>query len=171
MARAAKQLGAKACLATAAVGSLRREWGPGTLVVAKDFLDLTYRNVTMHERQVVHTDFSTPFPARDALLFAGGERVQDGGVYLGLNGPRYETPAEIETFGKLGADLVGMTASTEAIAFREAGIDYGLLAIVTNLAAGLSDAILDHQEVVDEMVRTGESAVKILLDAAVQRAR
>ncbi len=163
MARATRLLGAKACLATAAVGSLRREWGPGTLVAPQDFLDLTYRNVTLHERTVVHTDFSDPFPARGALLQNG---VVDGGVYMGLNGPRYETPAEIETFRGLGADLVGMTATTEAIAFREMGVPYGLLAIVTNLAAGLSDAPLDHEEVVVEMRRSGERAVEILLEAA-----
>ncbi len=167
MAHAAKALGAKACVATAAVGSLRREWGPGTLVAARDFLDLTYRNVTLFDRQVVHTDFSDPFPARGALLT---EDVVDDGVYLGLNGPRYETPAEIETFRALGADLVGMTASTEAIAFREAGVPYGLLAIVTNLAAGLSDTPLDHEEVVVEMMRSGERAVEILLGAAVRLA-
>lgn len=167
MARAAGALGARACLATAAVGSLRREWGPGTLVVPKDFLDLTYRNITLHDRAVVHTDFSDPFPARAALLQHG---VEDGGVYMGLNGPRYETPAEIETFRGLGADLVGMTATTEAIAFREAGVPYGLLAIVTNLAAGLSDAPLDHEEVVVEMRRSGERAVEILLEAAARLA-
>ena len=163
MARAAKLLGARACLATAAVGSLRREWGPGTLVAAKDFLDLTYRNATLYDRTVTHTDFSEPFPARGALLQEG---VVDDGVYMGLNGPRYETPVEITTFAKLGADLVGMTASTEAIAFREAGVPYGLLSIVTNLAAGLSDVPLDHEEVVVEMKRTGERAVEILLEAA-----
>ena len=163
LARAVNGLGAKACLATAAVGSLNAEWGPGTLVAAKDFLDLTYRNLTLHDRAVVHTDFSDPLPARAHLLQEG---VVDGGVYLGLNGPRYETPAEIRTFRGLGADLVGMTASTEAIAFRELGVPYGLLAIVTNLAAGLSDAPLDHEEVVVEMKRSGERAVGILLEAA-----
>ena len=167
MARATLILGAKACLATAAVGSLRREWGPGTLVAARDFLDLTYRNLTMHDRQVRHVDFSEPFPARAFLLQEG---VIDDGVYMGLNGPRYETPQEIETFRRLGADLVGMTATTEAIAFREIGVPYGLLAIVTNLAAGLSDAPLDHEEVVVEMRRSGERAVEILLDAAVELA-
>ena len=167
MARACKQLGVKACLATAAVGSLRAEWGPGTLVAAKDFLDFTYRNITFHEQTVTHTDFSDPFPARTALLQEG---VVDGGVYMGLNGPRYETPVEIKTFGELGADLVGMTATTEAIVFREAGVPYGLLSIVTNLAAGLSETPLDHEEVVVEMKRSGERAVEILLEAAVRLA-
>ena len=162
MARAVAALGARACFATAAVGSLRREWPAGTLVAPGDFLDLTYRNVTLHDRAVRHVDFSAPFPARAALLQSG---VRDGGVYLGLNGPRYETPAEIRTFAGLGADLVGMTASTEAIAFREAGVPYGLLAIVTNLAAGLEDVELDHTEVVDVMGRVGERVVSILREA------
>ncbi len=167
MARAARVLGVKACLATAAVGSLNADWTPGTLVAAKDFLDLTYRNVTAYDREVVHTDFSLPFPARAALLQDG---VVDGGVYMGLNGPRYETPTEVATYRALGADLVGMTASSEAIAFREIGVPYGLLAIVTNLAEGLSETPPNHEEVVDEMKRSGARAVEILLEAAARLA-
>ncbi|HSI72644.1 MAG TPA: MTAP family purine nucleoside phosphorylase, partial [Fimbriimonas sp.] len=111
-----KALGAKACFASAAVGSLRREWKPGTLVACSDYLDLTYRNSTLYDRQVVHTDFSDPFGprARAALLAAGKDvsaHVEDGGVYTCLNGPRYETPMEILVYEKLGGDLVGMTAA------------------------------------------------------------
>lgn len=165
MATAAAKLGATGCLATAAVGSLSKEWPAGTLVVPDDFLDLTYRNVTLHDRAVRHVDFSIPFPARHALLKSGKDSVVDGGVYLGLNGPRYETPAEIRTFAGLGADLVGMTASTEAIAFREAGVPYGLLSIVTNLAAGMEEVELDHSDVVDVMQSVGDKVVDILLNA------
>ena len=59
-----------------------------------------------------------------------------------------------------------MTASTEAVLMREANIDYGCLAIVTNLAAGISDAPLSHNEVVEEMNRSGDRAVGVLLGAA-----
>lgn len=169
MAYGMKALGVKAVFSTAAVGSLREEWGPGTLVACSDFLDFTFRNLTLFDRQVVHRDFSEPFPSRKALLRAAtelGETVQDGGVYLCGNGPRYETPHEIQLYKQFGADLVGMTAASEAILMREAEVDYACLAIVTNLAAGISPTPLDHQEVVDEMLRSGERAVRLLITAA-----
>jgi 5'-methylthioadenosine phosphorylase len=165
MALGLKQLGAQACFSTAAVGSLRREWTPGTLVACSDFLDLTGRFQTLFDETVVHTDFSVPFPARTFLLRAAdeaGERVEDGGVYICCNGPRYETPFEISLYQSWGGDLVGMTAATEAILMREAGVPYGCLAIVTNLAAGLLEQPLSHEEVVVEMTRSGERAMKIL---------
>lgn len=171
MALGMKEAGVKACLSTAAVGSLRPEWGPGTLVACSDFYDLTYRNLTLFDRSVVHRDFTHPFgvAGRAALLEAASENsdsVQDGGIYLCGNGPRYETPAEILLYRQFGADLVGMTAASEAILMREAEVDYACLAIVTNLAAGISPTPLNHQEVVDEMLRSGDRAVKILLAAA-----
>jgi len=171
MAYGMRELGVKACLATAAVGSLRREWGPGTFVACSDFFDLTYRNLTLFDAKVIHRDFTDPFGvrARRALLEAGaaeGAHVEREGLYLCGNGPRYETPKEIQLYRQLGADLVGMTAASEAILMREAEVDYGCLAIVTNLAAGISETPLDHQEVVDEMKRSGETAVRILLNAA-----
>ncbi len=166
-----KQLGVKACLSTAAVGSLRREWPAGTLVVCSDFLDMTGRNSTLFDDVVVHTDFTQPFGSnsRAALLASAQEmevRAQNGGVYLCGNGPRFETPHEIVLYKSFGADLVGMTAATEAILMREAGVDYGCLAIVTNLAAGISENPLSHEEVIEEMNRSGDLAVKVLLGAA-----
>lgn len=167
MALGLKALGVKACFATAAVGSLRPEWGAGTLVVPHDFLDLTARNVTLYDREVVHTDFSSPLPARKHILRAAsdeGLEAKDQGIYVCGNGPRYESPHEIDLYGKVG-DVVGMTASTEAIVMREAGVDYGCLAVVTNLACGIADQPLSHEEVVEEMERSGEKAVRILLRA------
>ena len=170
MALGLKQLGAKACLSTAAVGSVRPEWGPGTLVNCSDFVDLTARNPTLFDRTVAHTDFTEPFSAmaREAIQSASaqvGIPVEPSGIYICGNGPRYETPHEIQLFRHLG-DLVGMTASSEAILMREAGVPYACLAVATNLAAGISANPLSHEEVVEEMRRSGESAVKIILAAA-----
>lgn len=170
-----RSVGVKACFSSAAVGSLRREWGPGTLVNCHDFVDLTSRNLTLFDRKVVHTDFTTPFDpiCRRAIEIAAsrtGIALEPRGIYICGNGPRYETPHEIDLFQAIG-DLVGMTAATEAIAMREAGVPYGCLAVVTNLAAGISETPLDHQEVVDEMNRSGERAVAALLDAAVEVSR
>jgi len=171
IALAMRSLGVKACLSTAAVGSLRRDWPAGTLVVCSDFLDFTGRHPTLFDRPVVHRDFTSAFGPLSLLVLteaaaANDIEVKQGGVYLCTNGPRYETPKEIEMYSSLGGNLVGMTAASEAILMREANVDYGCLAIVTNLASGISDTPLDHQEVVDEMKRSGERAVRILLTAA-----
>lgn len=171
MALGVKAMGIPNVLATAAVGCLRREWSPGTLVACSDFLDFTGRNLTLFDKEVVHTDFSQPFGVRGraALLQAGrelGEPVQREGIYLCANGPRYETPAEIRLYKQFGADVVGMTAATEAILMREAGIDYACLAIVTNLAAGISPDPLSHEEVVEKMRETGPTVLRLLERAA-----
>jgi 5'-methylthioadenosine phosphorylase len=168
MADAARRLGVRACFATAAVGCLRPDWLPGTLVVCRDFIDMTDRSVTMWDRKVRHVDFSNPMAARNHMLEAGkslGISVEDGGVYAGLDGPRYETFAEVEWVRRSGGELVGMTASTEAEVMVEAGVPYACMAVVTNLAAGMTDAVLDHNEVVDVMKVQGDAVVKILRHA------
>lgn len=159
-----KFLGVRRCFATAAVGSLRADWGAGTLLVPHDFLDLSGRGTTLFDREVAHTDFSTPLPARGALVTGAGSagvEVRDSGVYVNCNGPRYESPHETAMLAKVG-DVVGMTAGSEAIVMREAGVDYGLLAIVTNFACGIGEGPLSHEEVVLEMERSGETALKVL---------
>ncbi len=171
LAEGMRAAGVRACLATAAVGSLRSDWGPGTFVACSDFLDLTSRNLTLFDETVVHTDFSQPFGpgARRALIEsaeAKGIHIEGSGVYVGGNGPRYETPAEIEAYRRLGGEVVGMTASTEAVLMREAGVEYGCLAIVSNLACGITDMPLSHDEVILEMGRSGGRAIELLLDAA-----
>lgn len=164
---AAKNLGVKGVIATAAVGSLVPEWTPGTFVFCSDFLDGSCRQTTIFDRTVVHRDFTHPFDPglRAALLSAAdklGEGVQAEGTYLTLNGPRYETPAEIKMVRGWGADLVGMTASTEAIVMREAEVPYACFAVVTNLAAGISETTLDHSEVLDVMEQRGSTVLKII---------
>lgn len=173
MATALQQLGVKYCLSSAAVGSLRKGWGPGTFVACSDFFDFSGRFATMYDTSVVHTDFTHPFSEQinEALLSTAKESnipIEPKGTYLCGNGPRYETPKEILYYASIGADVVGMTAATEAIVMREASIEYGCLAVVTNLAAGISEQKLSHQEVEDEMNRSGETAVKILLGTALK---
>jgi 5'-methylthioadenosine phosphorylase len=156
-----RRLGVKGCLASAAVGSLVPEWGVGTFASCTDFLDATGSGTTLFNNEVRHTDFSLPFPL--AGLFQGAESPC---VYACMSGPRYETPFEVATLAKLGAHVVGMTAALEAIAMRESGVPYGCLAVVTNLACGLSESELSHDEVGDAMKSRGEDVVMALLQAA-----
>ena len=168
-AAAMRDLKVKGVFATAAVGSLRPDWGPGTLALCSDFLDLSARNVTMFDTVIGHTDFSEPFSStlREAVLASGHELpIQRDAIYLNLNGPRYETPAEVRLFGSWGADVVGMTAGSEAVVMREAGVPYACLAVVTNLGTGLSPTALHHGEVEDVMGASGGAVVDLLLRAA-----
>lgn len=165
IASALSQVGAKYCFATAAVGSLSLSAPVGTLMVCSDFIDLTYRNITLHDSEVVHTPFARPFgtEARSAVLAGAklvGTQVRDGGVYIGLNGPRFETPHEVQLLSKIG-DVVGMTASSEAIAMKEAGVQYALLAVATNMGEGLGGAV-EHSIVGETMQELGPKAVAIL---------
>ena len=165
-----KALGIKHCLSTAAVGSLRTDWPIGTIVACTDFIDASGRNLTLFDSKVQHTPMDHPFTAapasslRQALIQAGIEAPEKA-VYLQANGPRYETSAEILAFAREGADIVGMTAASEATLMREAGIRYECLAVVTNLAAGLGTEI-DHGAVGDVMKDNASPIFKIL-DSAV----
>lgn len=168
-----KKLKVKACFSTAAVGSVREDWKAGTMAVCSDFLDFSCRRLTLYHHNVTHTDFTQPFDqqVRFALLDSAaklGLHVKDGCVYATMDGPRYETPAEIHMLRTLGADVVGMTASSEATLFREAEIPYACLAIVTNLAAGMESPKLTHEEVVEVMHKSSKTAVQLLLSATKQ---
>lgn len=165
MAEACRRLGVRLVFSTAAVGSLRSDWLPGTMGAVHDFIDVSGRFLTQFDREVVHTDFAEPFSkeGRDLLCMADQD-IHSQCVYVNCNGPRYETPHEVKLIGKLG-DVVGMTAGTEAIAMREAGVPYCCLAIVTNLACGLANDVLDHGDVVRVMNASGERAIAAILAA------
>ncbi len=169
---ALKQLGVTAIFASTAVGSLRREWKPGTLVLLDDFLDLTSsRAKTFFDARPIHIDVTQPYcpHARSFLLAAARELntpLQDGGTYLCTDGPRFETPAEIRLFASWGADVVGMTGVPEVVLAREAQISYAGLSIVTNLAAGIADAPLTQGEVLEAMRVAMPRVSNLLLQAA-----
>ncbi len=157
---ALKALEVDAIIATAAVGSLRREISPGTRVIIDQFIDFTkQRPLTFYEGEegfVVHTDFSEPYcnEVRAAILKAGkslGQNVIDGGCYICTEGPRFETPAEIRMFMNWGANVVGMTSVPETILAREAGLCYATIALPTNYAAGISTDPLTQDEVLAAM--------------------
>jgi len=147
--QALKDAGATRIASVATVGGIRREFGPGTLVVPDQIIDYSWgRASTFFEGQgakVTHIDFTQPYSAalRKAILAAAGacgETAADGGCYGVTQGPRLETAAEIARMERDGADLVGMTAMPEAALAREAGLEYAAIAVVANHAAGKGDS-------------------------------
>jgi 5'-methylthioadenosine phosphorylase len=173
--RALGELGVTAILASHAVGSLRPDLPPGRFVLPDQLLELTKtRPSTFYdgeERSVVHTDFTHPFCRRLRQMVlrvaeAHAISVYDGATYLCLEGPRFETAAEIRLFAQWGADLVGMTAYPEAILARELGICYASVSTVTNLAAGLTARPVDHEAVEAQMAEQGPPLRDLLFTAA-----
>jgi purine-nucleoside phosphorylase len=87
-------------------------------------------------------------------------------VYAQFRGPHYETPAEVKMAGVLGADLVGMSTTLEAIAARQVGMEILGISLVTNLAAGISPIALSHQEVIEAGQAAGPRISALLADIA-----
>lgn len=132
-------------VSVASVGCIRRDLGPGTLLLPDQIIDYTWgRRSTFFEgtdAPVTHIDFTEPYSAsiRERIREAArlcGERLVEGGVYAATQGPRLETAAEINRMERDGADVVGMTGMPEAVLARELGLEYATIAVVANHAAG-----------------------------------
>jgi 5'-methylthioadenosine phosphorylase len=166
-----KQLGVQRILAVTAVGSLRREIGPGSLVVLDQFLDFTkQRPLTFFEQGNVHrahVDVSFPYcpELREAIkraAFGRGLEIHDGGCYVCAEGPRYETAAEIRMYQMLGGAVVGMTGVPEVVLARELGICYAGISVVTNWAAGIQPEPLAHADVVRLMAENQARIIDLI---------
>ncbi len=154
-ARVLGRLGVKALLVTNASGGIHPDFRAGELVRITDHLNLTGMNplLGVNEDRLGprFPDMSEAYDARLGALLdeaaAAAGVVLKRGVYAGMLGPAYETPAEIRMLRAMGADLVGMSTVLEVIAARHQGIPVAGLSVVTNPAAGLSGARLSHEEV------------------------
>ncbi|MDT7748460.1 MAG: purine-nucleoside phosphorylase [Pseudonocardiales bacterium] len=138
--------GCRLVVLTNAAGGIREGLAVGQPVLISDHLNLTTRSPLVGARFVDLTDL---YSARLRALAQRIDGSLEEGVYAGLPGPHFETPAEIRMLRTMGADLVGMSTVLEAIAARAAGLEVFGLSLVTNLAAGLSGQPLSHQEVIE----------------------
>ncbi|WP_198535073.1 S-methyl-5'-thioadenosine phosphorylase [Streptomyces natalensis] len=140
---ALRSLGVRRILAPCAVGSLRRDLGPGTLVIPDQLVDRTSGRVqTFYDEGAVHVSFADPYcgHGRTAVLKAAaeaGSEAHDGGTMVVVEGPRFSTRAESQWFAAAGWTLVNMTGHPEAVLARELGLCYTSIALVTDLDAGI----------------------------------
>lgn len=160
-------LGVTSVVATSAVGSMNPEFKVGELGLAAQFLDFTKkREATLFDREVRHIDMTEPYDsglngvvARAASSI--GVQAKQGLVYVCVDGPRFETAAEIRMFRELGGDVVGMTGVPEVVLAREAGMRYSSVVIATNWAAGMQQKV-SHDEVVSVMRKSGRVVKRIV---------
>jgi len=175
-------LGIKTLIVTNAAGGIRSSLRPGELVAISDQINLTGTNAALgpNEPRFAATpnagqrffDMSTAYtPRLRALAIEQADRLGFSlteGVYLAVLGPSFETPAEIRAFRTLGADLVGMSTVHEVIVARHMGLDVLGISLVTNMAAGVVDQAIDHEDVL-EIGRAAEEQFTSLLTAVIPR--
>lgn len=161
--RVLSALGAATLLITNAAGSLDRRRPPGTLMAIRDHINLQHANPLAGSRQtgraarmmVEHTETYDPALLRLLHETALEERIRlREGVYAGLAGPIYETPAEIRFLQRIGVDAVGMSTVGEAVAAASLGLPVAGVSLLTNYAAGLSRRHLSHDDVTQVAERT-----------------
>lgn len=153
-------LGARTLFVSNAAGGVNRNFQAGDLMVIADHINLMWRNPLegpLEPGDARFPDMSEPYDRelRDLLHEAGrgvGVALRDG-VYAGLLGPAYETPAEVRMLERLGADAVGMSTVPETIVARAIGVRVAGVSCITNLACGLSMHPLSHEEVLETTTR------------------
>jgi purine-nucleoside phosphorylase len=162
--RVVHALGARVLFVSNAAGGINRAFPPGTLMVIRDHLNLQFRNPLegrVEPGDQRFPDMSAPYAPRlqrllEAAAAEGGLALRSG-VYAGLLGPTYETPAEVRMLATLGADAVGMSTVPETIVARAMGMEVAGVSCITNPAAGISGAPLNHAEVMEEGRKAGDA--------------
>lgn len=162
-------LGIETLLLTNAAGGIRRNFRPGSLMLIADQVNLSFRNPLIGrvlEREGRFPDMSAPY---DVALRGIAHRVAarrgvalEDGVYAGVMGPSYETPAEIRMLERLGADAVGMSTVLEVVAARARGMRCLGISIITNYASGIGTARLSHDEVMTAAAAAGDALAQVL---------
>ncbi len=165
-----RQLGARMVVLTNAAGGVNPAFGPGTLMAITDHLNLTGRTPLMGPnadelgpRFADLTDVWAPgLRARLHAAAAAEDIPLEEGIYAGLLGPSYETPAEVRMLRTLGADAVGMSTVLEAIAARWVGLEVCGVSLVTNAGAGYTGQPLSHEEVLSAGAEAGPRLARVL---------
>jgi len=165
-----RKLGAGVVILTNAAGGVNPAYGPGTLMAIADHLNLTGRTPLLGAnadelgpRFPDLTDVWSPRLRERLHAAAEAEGVPlEEGIYAGLLGPSYETPAEVRMLRTLGADSVGMSTVLEAVAARWVGLEVCGVSLVTNAGAGYSGRPLAHEEVLAAGAEAGPRLARVL---------
>lgn len=171
--KALQMLGVKQILATYAVGSINRNMPPASLTVLSDFLDFTsgrpHSFFDGGKSGLAHTAMDEPYcPSLGQRMLSlapeFGLELRPGVVYVATNGPRFETPAEIRMYAKLGGDVVGMTGLPEVVLARELNMHFAAIAYSINWAAGLEK----NMEFVGDQMEETKHKLSLLLIRTLQ---
>ncbi|MFM9330363.1 purine-nucleoside phosphorylase [Paenibacillus mesotrionivorans] len=169
--RVMKKLGITGLLVTNAAGGVNTSYDPGDLMLISDHLNMTGTNPLIgpnhKELGVRFPDMSEGYSKRlrtiaKEIAAAQGLKLQEG-VYAGLLGPSYETPAEIRMLRVLGADAVGMSTVSEVVIARHSGIEVLGISCISNMAAGILDQPLSHEEVMETTDRVKQQFLKFVI--------
>ena len=173
---ALRELGARRIVSVASVGGIQERFSTGLLVMPHQIIDYTWGRPSSYfegDAPVTHIDFTSPFSQslRQGLIAAARRceyECMDGGVYAVTQGPRLETAAEIDRIDRDGGNVVGMTGMPEAALARELGLEYAMIAVVVNHAAGRGNSRTGIQ--FGEMAAVTSAAmakVESILEAAI----
>jgi len=174
--RALWRWGVRCVVFTNAAGCINPGFTPGDLMMITDHINLSGHNPLTGENDdrmgPRFPDMSTAYtPALRGDLRAAAKHTGvplREGVYVGLSGPSYETPAEIRMLGVCGGDAVGMSTVCEVTAARHLGLQIAGISCITNFAAGLSDDELDHAEVKATATRVRQDFINLLEDSVIR---
>jgi purine-nucleoside phosphorylase len=163
--RTAAAAGCGTVILTNAAGGMRAEYEVGQPVLISDHINMTAQSPLVGAEFMDLTDL---YAKRLRDVARGIDASLQEGVYVGLTGPHFETPAEIRMFTAMGGDLVGMSTVLEAIAARAAGVEVFGLSLVTNLAAGITGEPLNHLEVLAAGQRSATRMGRLLRELVAQ---
>lgn len=162
--RVMKSMGVSSVIVTNAAGGVNETFTPGDLMIITDHINLTGDNPLLgpndNSQGPRFTDMSQPYDKAYQTLIEESAKENNitiqKGVYMGLTGPTYETPAEVRMIRTLGGDAVGMSTVPEVIVARHAGLRVAGISCITNYAAGMQET-LNHDEVVEVTTRVRDS--------------
>jgi xanthosine phosphorylase len=169
--RAVRAAGAEILVLTNAAGSLRPDVGPGSLMLISDHINLSGVNVLAGPNdEQIGPRFQSMRDAYDPELRVALRAAADElgttlaeGVYLAVSGPTFETPAEIRAFAALGADAVGMSTVHETAVARHCGLRVAAISAISNLAEGMSEVPLSHEQTLRDAQRAAEDLAPLLV--------
>ncbi len=167
--RAFASLGIRTLVVTNAAGGVNPSFGAGTIMLIRDHLNLTGQNPLVGPAREGESRFPDMSAAYDPELRTAAQQTAATlgipvaeGVYAGLLGPNYETPAEVRMLQHLGADAVGMSTVVEVIAARTRGLRCLGISLITNSGAGIGKTPLSHAEVMESAAQAGTTVARLI---------